>query len=513
VTSTPPGTDGTVGVAFPEVDGTRSTSATGRAVLAAAAGMVDPSLATRIRDEDRWRQRYATHLRDLVVAELRPADPTATPAAGADADALPRAGLDAAYAHFEYVGPDGARRLDAVTREHAGDLGTVAVTGTAPPAELRVPYRGALLAGDGLRRQVDDWVARSVVEPSLATAVHTLLDHPEWLELSDRTFVLLGAGAEMGPFGPLCAWGATVAAIDLPRPAMWQRLLATARSGAGTVLVPVRERPGDPTDDAALARAAGVDLLVDLPEAAGWVAALTGPLTIGGYAYADGAAHVRVNLAIDALVRHVLAERGEDVSLAALLTPTDVYAVTEEIVIASREQLARSGVLRRLARTATRSRAFAPNYPDLVATAVGGRYGIADALVLQQGPNYALAKRLQRWRLRVARADGLRVSANVAPATQTRSVTSNRVLAAAYAGAPRFGVEVFEPDTANTLMAALLVRDLRDPGASGAPTSQLRHPSELFVESAVHSGLWRNAFQPRSVLPLAAVLGLARVRR
>jgi hypothetical protein len=91
-------------------------------------------------------------------------------------------------------------------------------------------------------------------------------------------------------------------------------------------------------------------------------------------------------------------------------------------------------------------------------------------------------------------------------------VTSNRVLAAAYAGAPRFGVEVFEPDTANTLMAALLVRDLRDPGASGAPTSQLRHPSELFVESAVHSGLWRNAFQPRSVLPLAAVLGLPRVR-
>jgi hypothetical protein len=234
---------------------------------------------------------------------------------------------------------------------------------------------------------------------------------------------------------------------------------------------------------------------------------------MGGDAYAEGVPHVRVNLAIDALVRHVLAERGEDVSLAALLTPTDVYAVTEEIVIASREQLARSGVLRRLARTATRSRAFAPNYPDLVATAVGGRYGIADALVLQQGPNYALAKRLQRWRLRVARADGLRVSANVAPATQTRSVTSNRVLAAAYAGAPRFGVEVFEPDTANTLMAALLVRDLRDPGASGAPTSQLRHPSELFVESAVHSGLWRNAFQPRSVLPLAAVLGLARVRR
>jgi hypothetical protein len=101
----------------------------------------------------------------------------------------------------------------------------------------------------------------------------------------------------------------------------------------------------------------------------------------------------------------------------------------------------------------------------------------------------------------------------VAPATRTRSVTSNRVLAAAYAGAPRFGVEVFEPDTATALMAALLVRDLRDPSAAGAPTSVLSHPLELFVESAAHGGLWRNAFQPRSVLPLAAVLGLPRVLR
>ena len=64
----------------------------------------------------------------------------------------------------------------------------------------------------------------------------------------------------------------------------------------------------------------------------------------------------------------------------------------------------------------------------------------------QQGPNYALAKRLQRWRATVARDGGATVSMNVAPPTRTRSVTKNRVLAAAYAGAGRFGVEVFEPD-------------------------------------------------------------------
>jgi len=32
--------------------------------------------------------------------------------------------------------------------------------------------------------------------------------------------------------------------------------------------------------------------------------------------------------------------------------------------------------------------------------------GLCDALVAQQGPNYALAKRVHRWRATVARADG-----------------------------------------------------------------------------------------------------------
>ncbi len=73
--------------------------------------------------------------------------------------------------------------------------------------------------------------------------------------------------------------------------------------------------------------------------------------------------------------------------------------------------------------------------------------GVNDSLVPQQGPNYALAKRLQRWRAAVAREAGTTVSLNVAPPTRTRSVVKNRALAAAYAGAHRFGVEVFEPAT------------------------------------------------------------------
>jgi hypothetical protein len=101
------------------------------------------------------------------------------------------------------------------------------------------------------------------------------------------------------------------------------------------------------------------------------------------------------------------------------------------------------------------------------------------------------------------------VSANVAPATSTRSVTKNRLLAAAYAGAGRFGVEVFAPETTRVLMAALLVHDLR--AAAPAPA----HPDDLFVAAAAHGGLWRVPYNPRSVLGLAAVTGLptALIRR
>src|SRR6185503_7434593 len=112
------------------------------------------------------------------------------------------------------------------------------------------------------------------------------------------------------------------------------------------------------------------------------------------------------------------------------------------------------GRLRRPLRILSGGRLLARNYPP-------GLYpGINDSLVPQQGPNYALAKRLQRWRAAVARDAGGLVSLRVAPATRTRSVLRNRLLAAAYSGAHRFGIEVFAPATSNTLMAALLVHDL-----------------------------------------------------
>jgi hypothetical protein len=133
--------------------------------------------------------------------------------------------------------------------------------------------------------------------------------------------------------------------------------------------------------------------------------------------------------------------------------------------------------------------------------------GICDSLVPQQGPNYALAKREHRWRAAVARDAGTTVSLNVAPPTRTRSVVKNRALAAAYAGAHRFGVEVFDPATSNVLMAALLVHDLHTGGGPGH-----EHPWQDEAYAAVHGGLWRAPYAPRSALGLAALLGYAAAR-
>ncbi|MBP0661616.1 hypothetical protein J8J07_22120, partial [Mycobacterium tuberculosis] len=47
---------------------------------------------------------------------------------------------------------------------------------------------------------------------------------------------------------------------------------------------------------------------------------------------------------------------------------------------------------------------------QLIRSDNGKFYGIADCLVVEQGPNYALAKRIQQWRATLARHQGQHVS-------------------------------------------------------------------------------------------------------
>jgi hypothetical protein len=489
------------GVVFPVEGRARSTSATGRAVVADAVGAVDPALAGEALSTTDWRSGYLRPFREMTrLALVRPGAATTISAAG----------LASVHERFRFRRGGEDLPLSAV-RELASPetLHTVTIAGTRPPGPdvLSVPYRGGRLVAEDLDAQLDAWLDGGTAEPSFAAALRAVAAHPGWLDLRDVTVVVLGAGAQMGPLVSLLNWGAHVVAVDLPAasvgPQSWARLIEVARASPGRLSVPVATPLGATATDEQVAAAAGIDLVARTPELLAWLAAVEGPFTLGNYVYADGAAHVRAAVAVDALTSALLATR-DDVSLAFLATPTDAFAVPAEVVADSRRRYEERTLRRRLARVGSAGRLFRPNYPAEPAP----EGGVNDSLVPQQGPNYALAKRVQRWRALDARAGGRLVSLNVAPATRTRSVLRNRALAAAYAGAHRFGVEVFDPSTSNTLMAALLVHDLRHEGAAARPGTRLEHPLELFWQGANHGGLWRNPFEPRSVLGLAVALGM-----
>ena len=468
-----------LGVAFPEVGGRRSTTMTGRAILADAAAAVDLELAQRIRASKRWREEYIDAVRELTVRSIE----------GEASLAIARAGLASMRQQIAFERGSGAVSIGHALEqsEPLFELDTRVTRGrTRPVTTLRVPYRGRVLEGEELAAQLDTWVSAGSVEPSFADAVLRVAANPQWLSMPGRKVVLVGAGAEIGPLAPLCAWGAEVLALDVPGPA-WERISGFASAAAGSVHVPIG--PGG---------LMGADVIRMLPEVRSWLerTVADSQLVLGMYAYADGGAHVCLSAAFDALATDAIA-REPRTALSFLATPTDAFVAPNEAIEHARTAYAARRMRRLLqapAQIMSSRRLFAPAYSEGVP--------IADALVKQQGPNYAIAKRLQRWRGVSALASGHAVSFNVAPASWTRSVTKNRVLAAAYSGARHFGIEVFQAETTRVLMAALLVHDLNRPARAGD------EPERLFSAQAGHGGLWRAAYQPRSALSIAALAGL-----
>ena len=511
------------GVDFPVgADGRRSTSALGRAVIADALRRTDPAGAVGAEQETNWRSGYLTHFRRLIEAGL--SSPEAARAIAAD-------GLGSVHGRMRAVTGDGEETgLDGLlTRPARHGFATATIAGTGPAEdELSLPYRGERLRGDDLAARLDAWVAAGIIEPSCADAVRSVAAHPQWLSLPGRTVAVLGAGSEIGPLPVLLRWGATVAGLDLPQPRIWGRVLQAARDGAGTLHVPVRSgRPAAPRSRIAggsrmASRSlAGRSREADRGRAA---ASRTGPGRTRGRGPRGGRLAGRSRGLARARQLRVRGRRGQRASLRR--------GRRADTAPAGGQGRRRAGLPghadRRLRGPGRRRRPVGPGIRGLLLavklaglplrTLSGGRLlrrayrpeadpGINDSLVAQQGPNYALAKRLQRWRASVARDSGSTVSLNVAPPTRTRSVVKNRALAAAYAGAHRFGAEVFEPDTTRVLMAALLVHDLN---TGGGPAHA--HPWQDEAYAAAHGGLWRIAWAPRSALGLAALLGYGAAR-
>ena len=167
VTEDGSGTPAGPGVAFPEVDARRSTTATGRAILADAAASVDRDLEGRIRAARSWRADYLGVLRELTIAS----------AERTSSLAIARAGLASMRRHLGFERDARTVSLDDALEAFAPSLtlGTGEVRGAAAAVKaLRVPYQGRELEGSALvaparavdRRRRD----RAVIRRGRATA-------------------------------------------------------------------------------------------------------------------------------------------------------------------------------------------------------------------------------------------------------------------------------------------------------------------------------------------------------
>lgn len=492
----------TEGVQFPsDSDGKRSTIAGGVAVWAAAARAVSAPLADEMaRSKPTWRQAYPQLITRLVEEQAYSTE---------RAIAVAEAGLAALHSSFEFVRDGNVMPLDAAmcAPSSARGLHTGTVTGAGEVAtSFAVPYFGDTLSGDAFATQVMAWAEYGALEPAGARALCEVSRRPEWLDLGGRTFVLLGATAELGPLHFLLRCGATVVAIARGSPAKWKEMILQAQTTPGSLVFPLsKATDGSVTG---LSAAAGADLLTDTPEICAWLAALLptlpSPATIGTYTYLDGELNVRISVACDAICARLAVPGGPATALAFVQTPSQAFVVPGEAIGASDA-----------AYTASRLRylGYPKNSRSAVPTASGEPRFVHDGFVTVQGPNYALAKAVNLWRAVLARSrDGLLVSSNVAPACRTASMQQGnknaRLVAAALAGMGNFSpMLVFDAATVSAVMAALLVHDVRNPDAPSAPASPLTHPWDLFSCQSFHGGSFRVAVKPQALGRLFGISG------
>ena len=317
--------------------GERSSTDVNKAILAAAVGAVNKDKEKAILASKNWRFQYTKHLRGLVEEQCK------SPEAALK---IAQAGLDKAYELFEFVAPDGSSSSfkDAMASKTSKFdkfyTGFIKGEGTNRTQRLEIPYKGKTLYGQDLIKQVDEWVSYGTIEPSCGDAIKKCAENPKWLDMSDRYFVLLGAGSAMGPLLVLMALGANVIAIDLDRPQIWKRLIDIAKQSSGSITFPMKCDQKNCKTEEEVIENAGCNLFTHTPPIRDWLVDLYKgkPFTVGSYAYLNGALHVQVSLAMDSICRD-LSEKRSNTSLAYLCTPTDLHLIPEEAHRAQKDHL------------------------------------------------------------------------------------------------------------------------------------------------------------------------------
>lgn len=455
LTGVPDGRGSERGLVLPRDDGRPSSTFLGRG-MAAAAAVRHPRARAVIEDAKPWRRMYRT-----AMAELSAWDAPGRGSSGA-CDGL-------AFLHENLRFADGRRACEAriVTPARRGDV----IDGTGRAVrELRVPIGGRDLAGDELVAELRRWQEDGRIRPGAVDAIADVVADPSHLDLSGWTFACLGAGAELSPAAHLLAWGADVAAVARsPLPELARR----APQSAGRLHLPPQP----------------LDVAADPETSAGWIASLPGRIAVVDTLYAPGARFLLAEAGADVLERLVCQARPET-ALAWYGSPSDAYALDVPV----RRDFGKGGAARALSAYA-RVRRIHPSR----------RGGVYQGLIDVQGPNYAVAKRIGRWRATVERETGRTVSYNIGPMSMTRSVLDARVLRAAYGGLARLGMPALPANASAALMAALLAWDLKHPEAGRSPG--------FLTDKAIDCGLFACPYEPNGLMGFAAVLGADRAVR
>jgi hypothetical protein len=313
------------GVQFPANDkGERSTSDAQKKIFAAVFRAVgDEATAKKVLEERNWRYKYNQYVLEHVKGSLK--DPNAALTAAT-------AGLKELHETFEFVRDGKTYTLKNAMEQITGTFHTGFIKGSKPKPdqELVVPYKGRQLRGEALVSQLKKWAQAGTIEPSAAEAIAMVATNKKWVDLSDRYFVLLGAGSAMGPFLALMELGANIIAVDLDRAPIWKRLITKARESCGTITFPLKRPQSEIKSDEELYENAGSNLITQAPEINNWLKTVYPDknLTVGCYVYLDGEAHVKVALACDAIMKGMSESR--KTALAFLCTPTDVHVIPDE---------------------------------------------------------------------------------------------------------------------------------------------------------------------------------------
>ena len=499
--------------------GASSTTVTNVAIWEAAIRAVSPEKADAVKAAaKKWRFGYERHVLANVVESMKSRE---------NALKIAEAGLAAAYDQFTFVRDGAEIPLAEAMKKFKGTFKTHVIKGgAAKPAKQKyvVPYKDQSdgksrrpvvgkddLEGDALVAQVKKWASAGVIEPDCAAAIAAVVENQEqWCDLSDIHFVILGASSAMGPIHVLLEHGANVIACDIqsrgppgggdgPWRGPWENLIKWTRNSCGTLTLPVPEGTDlDKISDAALAKVAGCNLLTQTPEIANWLVSLRPDerFIVGNYTYLDGGLHVQLSIACDAIISKLAAERKEKTMACFLCTPTDDHVVPAATAEAVRKNQKNSPLWQKIIRAVMPKKyTIRSNKP----VEEGGLHCVR-AISVAQGPNYALAKRLQHWRAMLLHTAGHAVSSNVAPSTRTASVVSNKTFGLAMNGMPAFKpLEMMWQETSNAVMGALLIHDIRNEKGVAQGGVELSNPLELFSKNGFHGGIWRCGYTFESV--------------